>query len=137
MVVVLFALERGFSDFMSASYADMAAVVSDDAILRGWIPEFLPGDAHDIYERHNIDTNEGWGTFSFGQWDEAERTAHWRTVSSAPRPRSPNRFVGCYYVSWWPGDLDAGYVYFQGIQEQRFWLAVDFERQVGYFWQDG
>lgn len=135
--VAMVIFQRPFSTVMTVSYPDMEAVVEDRAIARGWIPLFLPDDAHTIHERHNLDTNEGWGAFSFEDWAETNRMMHWRRVASAPFPRSPNRVTGDGTIDWWPPDLEDGFVYFQGVDDHRFWLAVDFERKVGYFWQDG
>jgi len=127
--------DRLMSTVTTASYTDMDAAVADRAIDRGWIPEFLPEDAHTIRERHNLDTNEGWGKFSFDNWDDGIRLAHCRSVPTAPMPRSPNGVIGLYYAHWWPGTLDDSLVYFQGVEQSRFWLAIDFDRKVGYFWQ--
>lgn len=45
-------------DAIDASYADVEAVVADGAITRGWIPAWIPPDAFDIREVHDIDSNE-------------------------------------------------------------------------------
>jgi hypothetical protein len=50
-------------DFES-HYPDVAAARRDGAFDRGWLPEFMPTDAIDIFEEHNVDTNVTWGCFS-------------------------------------------------------------------------
>lgn len=37
-------------------YEDREAAVHDGAIVRGWLPEWLPASATDIYSWHNVDT---------------------------------------------------------------------------------
>jgi hypothetical protein len=41
-----------------SAYATHADAVADDAILRGWIPPFVPESAREIREIHDLDTNE-------------------------------------------------------------------------------
>jgi len=119
-----------------ATYADMGEVRKDNAISRGWIPGHLPGTAHGIRERHSGDTNEGWGTFRFPEWDAETLAAYWRKVPEAPLPRNLNRFREAPKVDWWPQDID-DFAFYAGIEDRSFWLAVDFTNNVGYFWQGG
>lgn len=62
MLVGLFACRSG-PDELESRYADLVAADDDGARGRGWIPRFVPASAHDIIERHNIETNEIWLTF--------------------------------------------------------------------------
>lgn len=39
-----------------ATYADMR---SSDFLQKGWVPAFVPHDAYDIVERHDLDSSEG------------------------------------------------------------------------------
>lgn len=126
----------GAFDFyiMDAAYEGMHEVREDNAINRGWIPEHLPATAHSIRERHSGDTNEGWGTFKFREWDPDALALYWRKVSVAPLPRDLNRFREAPKIDWWPESFD-GFTCYTGVEDRRFWLAVDFTNSVGYFWQ--
>lgn len=56
LVVSVFLL-AACSDNVSGKYDDWEAVSASGSIKRGWIPNWLPRDAKNIQERHNIDTN--------------------------------------------------------------------------------
>jgi hypothetical protein len=51
------------SDTFEKTYSSLAEAESDDAVTRGWIPDFVPRNAHNIRDIHNIDTNEQTLTF--------------------------------------------------------------------------
>lgn len=130
--------ELAFGSYvMDAAYDGMSAVRNDNAIVRGWIPEFLPETARTIRERHSLDTNEGWGTFAFQALDRETFESHWRKIPSAPLPRDPNRFREATKVNWWPERFGGDFVLYAGVEDRQFWIAVDFERKIGYFWQHG
>ncbi|MBO6687864.1 MAG: hypothetical protein JJ931_15740 [Henriciella sp.] len=42
---------------MYSEYEDLNAVRADGAFERGWFPTWMPGDAVDIHEYHDLDTN--------------------------------------------------------------------------------
>jgi hypothetical protein len=47
-----------------ASYPTMAVAVADGAVARGWIPEWVPANATDLDEVHDLDSNESALSFS-------------------------------------------------------------------------
>lgn len=47
----------GCSEIQETHYRTYAAAVGDRAVVRGWIPAFVPSSAYDIYEVHDQDTN--------------------------------------------------------------------------------
>jgi len=49
-------LLAGCSDALDASFDDWEAVNASGSIERGWIPYWLPKEATNIQERHNLDT---------------------------------------------------------------------------------
>jgi hypothetical protein len=51
------------SDTYETTYANYAEAENDGAVARGWIPDFVPRNAHDIQELHNVDTNQQTLTF--------------------------------------------------------------------------
>lgn len=48
----------GCSDDAPKFYSSYRDAVDDNAIAKGWIPDFIPKDATGIYERHNIESNQ-------------------------------------------------------------------------------
>lgn len=46
------------SDTYDTTYATYAEAQRDGAIVRGWIPDFVPHNARNIRDVHNLDTNE-------------------------------------------------------------------------------
>ena len=65
-MLALFAT-AGCSDRYEASFSTYADAKSRGALERGWLPEFLPDSATEIREEHDIDSNELWVTFNFGE----------------------------------------------------------------------
>jgi hypothetical protein len=45
-------------DVLDARYATKAEAVAAGATERGWIPSWVPPQASDLYEVHDVDTNE-------------------------------------------------------------------------------
>ncbi len=58
------------SEDQESFYQDKRAVLEDQAIERGWIPQILPDSASNIYEAHELDMNTGVGEFVFHDRDE-------------------------------------------------------------------
>ncbi|PHS40670.1 MAG: hypothetical protein COB07_03955 [Sulfurovum sp.] len=71
------------SDEQRNSYKNLQAVLSDNAIERGWIPEILPESAYDIVEIHNLDTNVFYGSFYYKEKDEAKLMKHLTLISES------------------------------------------------------
>lgn len=57
-------------DIETNYYLNKEAVLDDNAIQRGWIPNILPLNAYEISETHNIDTNEFHGRFKYLEKEE-------------------------------------------------------------------
>jgi hypothetical protein len=97
------------SDTLDASYASMAEAVSKEAVAKGWIPEWLPEDAANIREVHNLDTNTSALAFDIPPHTEWHLPEHCRPVSF--NDTSPSVFNR----SWWPSDdsLASSYSFFQ------------------------
>ena len=41
-----------------AAYQDMRAAIADGAVTRGWIPSWVPNNATNLREAHDLDTSE-------------------------------------------------------------------------------
>jgi len=129
----------GCAERPESSYATMKEARASGEVTRGWIPGELPESAVDLHERHDVDTNEVWGTFRFPPGEQVsielprvdENSVH---VSSVRSPRA----------SWWPesmtGTLDARYLESNGLElystpaPSKFWIAIDQRRRQGFFW---
>jgi hypothetical protein len=103
-VVILIFISIGLagckdSDLSEQHYANYSQVTSDHAIDRGWVPDWLPANATNIYELHNIDTNYSMLRFSFPAGTELKPPSACAQIdpSKAPQPR--------YSRSWWPRDV--------------------------------
>lgn len=56
LAVIIF-LFAGCSENLSETYSDWQAVNASGSMERGWIPKWLPTEAINIKEQHNLDTN--------------------------------------------------------------------------------
>ena len=57
------------SDIFKKYYSDYNELFNSGDLKKGWIPDFIPVSAYDIYEKHNLDTNEIWLNFRFKKKD--------------------------------------------------------------------
>jgi len=72
-----------FDPVMESYYETYNDVLEDQAIERGWIPEFLPKSARNIVEEHNIETNFGFVEFSFSNGDRQIILPYFHNVTSS------------------------------------------------------
>jgi hypothetical protein len=80
-------------------YADAAAARGAGSVDRGWIPDWLPTSARNIYEMHDLDTNESMLAFSFNPADPPDVGQSCTQIQ--PEALRPVRFRR----SWWPNDV--------------------------------
>ena len=105
---------------MHASYTSAAAARTAGGVARGWIPEELPDSAFSISESHDLDTNTGGGSFSFGAADADE----FRAKLQPALPTDLQRFDD-------PGELQrVGYAFYV-VPE--FVLAVNWQIRQAHF----
>ncbi|MBB5877286.1 hypothetical protein [Xanthomonas sp. 3498] len=90
----------------SKFYATYGEAVADDAIAKGWIPDFLPQSATDIYERHSVDAGGVAVVFSapsdnflkgFSKLDHSYFTSAERAFSLVHSPAKYPGGVNNYY----------------------------------------
>ncbi len=112
-VIVAALLTVGCGEEPEVHYANWEQASGGGAISRGWLPEWLPRSAHNIRERHNIDTNQGAFSFSAGgRW-----TAPIDCVPAFDPPSpvvTPNGFPRL--VETQPGVLQCGDLYVLAAQ---------------------
>ncbi len=70
ILIISYVLTKIYSDIQTNTYKDKKAVLNDNAIQRGWIPQILPDSAFQIIETHNLDTNKVNGSFQYREKDE-------------------------------------------------------------------
>ena len=94
---------------IDTSYESAEEVIDSGYLEKGWIPRWLPRDATDLQETHNIDSNASGLSFSIPRRESLELpidcvpVAYENTVSVYIRRR------------WWPSDqeLRESYVFFR------------------------
>jgi hypothetical protein len=119
LIVVVASLCGCFSDVLSSSHPTRAA--ADETIRHGWIPAAIPLSSTDIRESHNLDTNSGHGTFSFGASDAQSFRASLVPISHDQPSRTKSRKA-----------LEmSGYVFYR---YEDFDIAVDWKDRKGQFW---
>lgn len=84
----LVVLASCFNDLrMYSTYENMDAVRADGAIGRGWIPDWLPQNAIDIHEFHDLDTNIRAISFTVDQLEDWPWPIECIPVEAASPPR--------------------------------------------------
>lgn len=86
---------------LDASYSTFAEAQGKGAVAAGWVPAWIPPDATDIREVHNMDTNQFMLTFTVPK--SAQLSLPVGCVQVPPRtPKTPP-----FSRQWWPGDVPA------------------------------
>jgi hypothetical protein len=94
---------------LDASYATSEEVIRSGYLEKGWIPRWLPGNATDIRETHNIDSNVSELSFVIPDQSSVVLPEDCKPVEYAHTVRAYIR------RRWWPGEqeLESSYVFFQ------------------------
>jgi len=118
------------------SYKTLTAAQSAGAVYSGWIPPWLPADAYNLKEKHDVDTTRSIVRFNF---PAAEKWAVPGNCSQVPPSRVPGPGMA---ATWWPSDVPAPAVvtsrhsYFTCAGASEF-LAVDYPGGEGFYWRVG
>lgn len=94
---------------MDSSYATKQEAVDAEMIAKGWIPAWVPQEATDLREVHDLDSNVSALAFSKPRSKQLLLPSGCRPVNhSATQPALFNR-------SWWPSDaaLKRAYTFFR------------------------
>lgn len=59
LVISTLSLLAGCGEHQESAYVDVAAAEADGAMIRGWIPRWIPETSVEIREAHDLDTNRG------------------------------------------------------------------------------
>lgn len=112
LLALLLGAGCGSIEVVQTQYATAEEAKADGAIARGWLPVWLPEDAKNIIEIHDVDTNESTFSFSTGQSDQILRDAVCNPIESKKGPRllnaaireqlsAPGKRYGCEaYMLW-------------------------------------
>jgi len=96
-------------ELVETSYPDRAAAASGGSVSRGWIPGWLPADASDIREIHNLDTNQSALAFDTPRDLSWAPPAECRTIEASVVVHSR------YRQEWWPSldELRRAYSFYE------------------------
>lgn len=116
-VVLLIANQDYFQETEPKHFMSYQAAEASGIIKLGWLPDFLPTSATEIYEKHNFDYNTGIITFTAEPSDLKE-------LSLKVKPVPPERLVkiapSWLYTSepWFPKEIVKGS--FESMQNKGF-----------------
>jgi len=85
IVIIICLILNGCSDVYSAKFTDVDEASEAGAFIRGWLPDWLPSNAVNIYEIHNLDTNVQ--AFSYQLPEIQKWPSDCEFVKSTPNPR--------------------------------------------------
>jgi hypothetical protein len=122
-------------DVFDASYATQSAAVAAGAIERGWIPTWVPTEATQLREVHNVDTNQSALLFSLPS------RSTWRPPRECDPAVAGEFSEPAFSRDWFP-DVERGYDLFvcpgerPGAQPQLYaGLAISRSRQQVFHWR--
>lgn len=115
-------------------YPTYEAAVSAGALSHGWIPAFLPTNAVDIREIHDVATNESMLAFRFDESTTVDPGSSCRQVDPFEPPDPP------FEVSWWPTDVPASALStyrhsFFSCESGGAFLAFSQVQGEGFYWR--
>jgi hypothetical protein len=89
-------------DVLDASYPSQADAVAAGAVKRGWIPSWIPSDATQLREVHNVDTNQSALLFNLPPGST------WHPPSDC-QPAVAGQFSAPAFDRDWIPDIESGY----------------------------
>ena len=140
LVFGVFLLMMGCSERMESSYVSLAEAKAGGGITRGWIPSSLADAVYAIREKHDLDTNEVWGTFRFPKGQDPLDPSIVESMSSDVIPKLSFRVSG---VGFWPAllcpPIQASRASSEGFQffsepKSHFIFAINRDGGLGFYW---
>lgn len=113
----------------SKFYATYEEAEKDGATQRGWIPNFVPKSAFQIWETHDLDTNKQWMRFKFASVDGKLMVSGMTMVERSEHLKC-NGDPG---ESWWKTKADHPLDIYR-VSNDTGHLAVDWLNSEAYYW---
>lgn len=125
-------------DNVESMYPNFEAAIKANAVGKGrWVPEFLPPSSTNIYEKHNLDTNEQWLSFKFaGDIASIVNSCEQSTIQQIMYPRrSPGKWWPQTFLQNFDNHMNTNYIYYK-CKENGFIgiMAINIEKGEGYYW---
>jgi hypothetical protein len=140
ILILAGALLAACRETYETTYRSMDDAQKAGALHQGWLPAFLPPGAAEIRERHDIDTNEIWGSFDFTQADD---TALRQALPQVELRELDGRAITSGRVGWWPdalsGPLQEGTLSGSGFSfykdSKGYFAAINWRERRCFFWR--
>lgn len=126
-----------FVEFMDltfeSSYPSLKAAVDDGAVVRGWIPEWLPASTFDIREIHDLDSNHVSIMFKFDRTDRSWVNGHAAAMTNA---EVKGVQVPGIAGEWWPETMPVGADWYGcgSNADHATAMVVDWRTGTAYYW---
>jgi hypothetical protein len=89
------------AETVDANYATFTEAQAAGAVVRGWVPEWIPTGASNIRESHNLDTNSFMVRFAVPKSTDLQLPKACEPVALNVPPSPP------FHRTWWPSDVPA------------------------------
>lgn len=118
---------QGCSELHQSFYPTLGDAINSGEITRGWLPDFVPANTHDIRIAYNPSSAKTWCAFQFSP-DGSQRL---RNHLSSPQMLPPRvRRIEGSGLEWWP-DFLRGTLNLAAIQSHGFTVYLVSERDIG------
>ena len=132
--MILMITISGCMEISSAKYANTNAALAKNAIGESkWLPAWLPKDAVDIQEAHDVDTNESWLVFhpTSGRLELPKSCSH--TVKpEMTEARTMRRFPKFSREAWNRASNFTGDFYLCSEMNAERWVMYDEDMRLVY-----
>jgi hypothetical protein len=119
------------SETVDSRYKSYPEAVAAGAVSRGWVPSWLPHQASEILEVHDIDTNAVMLRFSYPKGLQVRPPANCHRTTAAEVKAAP------FKRAWWPDAIPARS---GGTANHEYWKCADqcvailADQQQGFVW---
>jgi hypothetical protein len=129
----LYACSETFDNF----FPSYSAASDAGAFSRGWVPDWIPKSATEIYETHNLDTNLFMVKFLFPKQIDFTLPTSCKSIAPTLPPSPP------FKRKWWPSDVPAlefttlrhAFYLCKGENANKEYVAISSKLSEVYIWQ--
>ncbi len=129
ILLILISLLSCDFEIMKSHYATYKDAVKDGAIERGWIPKYFPSCIYDIYEKHDLDSNDVWMIFKFNKKDYNKLIKDWKQIKDINDSEEKFEFKREYQ-----NIINSELHYYQYHPKEL--LAIDLKNRIAYYYSD-